>query len=405
MLDCDLNVDLAIVGGGFTGTSAALEAARAGASVALLEAHAIGHGGSGRNVGLVNAGLWLPPDQVEAQMGVAPGRRLNDILAAAPEVVFGLIADHGIACDPVRNGTLHLAHSSKGLKSLKNRLAQQQARQAPVTLLDARETARRVGSGAFHGALWDRRAGTINPLAYNRGLARAARDAGAGLYENTPVTRISHQNGGWQLTAVNHTVRAQSLLVATNAYHEDMPGFRTPRAPKVSYFQMALRPDTACDEILSSILPGGEGCWDTGLIMTSVRRDSQGRILFGAIGRPNGAGRRIHLNWARRAFDRIFPQLASAALDGFWSGEISMPADHIPKIINFGPQAVAVMGYSGRGIAPGTVFGQRCARMLVSGQQDELPVDTAQSYAEAAVRAKSAFYEFGARLIHFGAYR
>src|SRR3989338_7792329 len=109
-LDHDLTVDLAVIGGGFTGLAAALEAARQGASVCVLEAETVGHGGSGRNVGLANAGLWLPPETVVVQMGATAGHRLITALAAAPARVFDLIAREGIACEPTRTGTLHPAH-------------------------------------------------------------------------------------------------------------------------------------------------------------------------------------------------------------------------------------------------------------------------------------------------------
>lgn len=148
----DTLVDLAVVGGGFTGCSAALAAAQTGASVTLLEAHLIGHGGSGRNVGLVNAGLWLPPESVIKRLGQAAGQRLNTALAAAPAQVFDLIEKHGIDCEPQRNGTLHLAQTNAGLANLRDRLRQQQALSAPVALLTAKETAQRVGSNAFFTA-------------------------------------------------------------------------------------------------------------------------------------------------------------------------------------------------------------------------------------------------------------
>ena len=110
-LDRPLGVDLAIIGGGFTGQAAALEGARRGASVALFEGETFGHGGSGRNVGLVNAGLWLPPEDVIAEMGTEAGHRLMRWLADAPRRVWSLIEAEGIDCEATRHGTLHLAHA------------------------------------------------------------------------------------------------------------------------------------------------------------------------------------------------------------------------------------------------------------------------------------------------------
>jgi glycine/D-amino acid oxidase-like deaminating enzyme len=135
----------------------------------VLEANTIGHGGSGRNVGLVNAGLWLPPDDIIQKLGHEKGNRLIDVLSVAPDLVFQLIEQNEINCEAIRNGTLHLAHSSWGLKDLRNRFQQGNHIGAPLRLLGSNETDDRTGSGAFYGGLFDPRAGTIQPLAYCRG--------------------------------------------------------------------------------------------------------------------------------------------------------------------------------------------------------------------------------------------
>ncbi|MEO1308695.1 MAG: FAD-dependent oxidoreductase, partial [Pseudomonadota bacterium] len=169
-LEAGLDTDVVVIGGGFTGVSAAYHLAAAGASVVLLEARTIGFGGSGRNVGLVNAGLWTPPDEVQRLLGAQAGEELNQWLATGPARVFDLIERLQIKCEAVQNGTLHLAHAPSGLKDLRDRYAQQKARGAPVELLDAAETERRTGSRAYHGALWDGRAGTIQSPNIGQGL-------------------------------------------------------------------------------------------------------------------------------------------------------------------------------------------------------------------------------------------
>jgi glycine/D-amino acid oxidase-like deaminating enzyme len=181
-LSDNINVDLVVIGGGFTGLNAARVAAREGLRVCLIEAKTIGHGGSGRNVGLVNAGLWLPPDQIKQTLGDARGERLINDLGMGPDRVFNLIKNYEIQCDARRNGTLHLAHSSQAKSDLRAREKQWQSRSAPVTLLDAQTTAHHVGSDMYHGALFDARAGVIQPLDYARGLARAAAEEGVQIY-------------------------------------------------------------------------------------------------------------------------------------------------------------------------------------------------------------------------------
>jgi len=397
-LDRDLTVDLVIIGGGFTGTAAALEAAGRGASVCLLEAEIVGHGGSGRNVGLVNAGLWLPPDTVIEQMGETAGRRLIDVLADGPRRVFSLIEREGIDCEATRNGTLHLAHSAKGLADLEERCRQGNRDGAPLSLLDAGETARRTGTSAYHGALLDPRAGTIQPMAYCRGLARAAQAKGARIHERSPVTVIVRPGDMWVVEANGHQVKARSLLIATNAYQVRIETPFKPEFTAMSYCQFATEPMP--EAARRAILAGGEGCWDTALVMSSFRVDQAGRLIVGGVGNSDGPGAGIHHAWARRMLRRLFPAVAELKFEHAWRGRIAMTADHVPKIVAFGPNAYACFGYSGRGIAPGTVFGTQAAAALLTGTEDALPISPIGHYAEQFTTAKTAYYELGASLAH-----
>ncbi|MGB3316879.1 MAG: FAD-binding oxidoreductase [Albidovulum sp.] len=394
----DSAVDLAIVGGGFTGCSAALEAARGGATVALLEAETIGHGGSGRNVGLVNAGLWLPPRDVLKILGDADGTRLIKALSNGPDIVFDLIEREGIDCEPVRRGTIHLAHSAAGLKGLRARFEQGTLAGRHYELLDAADTAQRTGSMRFTGSLRDPGAGTIQPLAYCRGLARAAQIAGAELHEKSPVTSITRSGGDWMLEAAGHRVKAKALLIATNAYQTH---FGAPFAQEfipVHYSQFATVPMP--DDLRARILPDGEGCWDTALIMSSFRTDRAGRLILGGIGNAEGAGARVHSGWARRKLSELYPDLAHLPFEHHWAGRIAMTSDHVPKIVAPGPSALAIFGYSGRGICPGTVFGMKAARALLGGTDGDLPLPVLSGHGESLTRAKAAWYEFGATATH-----
>jgi len=394
----DLTVDLVIVGGGFTGSAAALEAAGRGASVCLLEAEMIGHGGSGRNVGLVNAGLWLPPDTVIAQMGATEGRRLIDVLADAPRRVFATVEREGIDCEATRNGTLHLAHSAAGLKDLAERCRQGNRDGAPLVLLDAAETARRTGTTAYHGALLDPRAGTIQPFAYCLGLAAAARRKGAAVHDRSPVTAIRREQDSWLVEANGQTVRAKSLLLATNAYQLGIEAPFKADFTAMSYCQFATEPMP--DAARRQILAGGEGCWDTAMVMSSFRVDEAGRMIVGGVGNSDGPAATIHHGWARRMLRRLFPALRDLAFEHAWRGRIAMTADHVPKIVAFGPNAYACFGYSGRGIGPGTVFGTQAAIALLTGSAEALPTTPIRHYSERFTGIKAAYYEAGAALVH-----
>lgn len=396
-LDGDVSTDVVVIGGGFTGCSAALHLAEAGVSVRLIEAETIGHGGSGRNVGLVNAGLWVPPDSVEATLGAEIGRRLNNALASGPAEVFAIVERLGIEAEAKRNGTLHCAHNASGLRDLERRAAQQLKRQAPVELLDAAETARRTGSTRFHGALLDRRAGTIQPLAYVRGLARAASAAGARIHEKTSALDFNHDGTQWKVRTPGGQISAKHLIQATNAYEcrTNQPDTYTP----VYFFQFATEPLTK--ELGDNILPGGEGCWDTDTVMSSFRMDADGRLILGAIGNLESFGRSIHERWAQRKLPHLFPELASVPFQHAWHGRIAMTSDHLPKVSDIGPNAISIHGYSGRGIGPGTVFGKAAADWVTSNNPDAFPLPIDPLVKERFPRLKRLYYELGASLVHF----
>lgn len=394
-LEADIQADVAIIGGGYTGLSAALHLAEAGKSVVLLEARTMGYGGSGRNVGLVNAGLWTPPDEVEALIGETDGKKLNATLAGAPAFVMALIEEHGIDCELTKAGTLHCAHSAKGFTDLENRFAQQKARKAPVTLLSPEETAERIGSDRFHGALHDARAGTIQPLAYAHGLAMAADKAGAQLFEDSEVTAMDQDQGSWHLRTREGSVRAKHVIEATNAY-ETRPD--SPRYTPVYYMQAATDPLPA--DLLNTILPGREGCWDTAMVMSSFRLDAAGRMIIGGVGQMDGIGEATHLKWAARKMISIFPQLEGRSMATALHGRIAMTSDHVPKILQTGDTKVSIFGYSGRGIGPGTVFGKAAADWVLKADSSVFPVTPVTQYREKRAGLMGAYYRAGAIAAH-----
>ncbi len=360
----ETRADVAIVGAGYTGLSCALHLAEAGVSVVVLEAEAAGFGGAGRNVGLVNAGMWVQPEAVVAALGPSYGGRLLRALSAGPAEVFALIERLAIAAEARPCGTLHLAVGRAGEAEIAARCAQWQALGAPVSRLTAAETRARLGGGAYRGALLDRRAGTIQPLAYARGLARAAQAAGAQIYAGSAARVIARDGAGWRVETGAGVLRADWVLPLTDAYSAGFDGPQIAREQVLlPYFNMATAPLPA--HLRAEILAGGEGCWDTRAVLTSFRMDAQGRLIFGSVGRLGGLDRAVHRAWAARAMARIFPQLQGFGFESEWWGQIGMTDDALPRLHQFGPNALAFCGYNGRGIAPGTVFGRLLAQHIL----------------------------------------
>lgn len=386
----DAVADIAVVGGGFTGLSTALHAAAKGLDVCVLEARQIGFGGSGRNVGLVNAGLWLPPQDVRARLGAERGDRLVQVLSEGPAYVMSLIEQHQIRCELTRTGTIHAAHSPRGLKDLLRRAADWKKLGAPVSLLSKDEAREKIGSSAFHGGLLDLRAGTINPMGYVRGLARAAMSAGARIHTGVSVTGLVRRGDAWLLTTAQGTVSAKSVVLATNAYTDDLfPGLRNSFVP-IDFFQVATVP---LGDRIASILPGRQGLWDTGAIMLSLRRDDSDRLIIGSMGSVIGGADGLSERWAARQLKRLFPQLGPVTFETSWHGQIAMTADHIPRIHRLAEGLYTPIGYNGRGIAPGTLFGKAMADLLADGGEADLPLPVTGVRRESMRGVKAGFYQ------------
>ena len=395
----EVRADVAIVGGGYTGLSTALHLAQRGLKAVVLEARHVGFGGAGRNVGLVNAGMWVMPDELPNVLGPVHGDRLLTLLGNAPKAVFDIVAKYGIACELQQHGTLHCAVGAKGLDELKQREAQWQARGAPVRLLSPEETRQKIGTTAYAGALLDERAGTIQPLAYVRGLAGAAIKEGAQVFTDSPVAQIEADGAGWRAVTANGAVAADWVVMATDAYTQGPWEIIRREQVHLPYFNLATAP--LPDDIRARILPGHEGCWDTQEVLSSFRMDAKGRLVFGSVGALKGAGHTIHRDWGHRALRRIFPDLGTVRFEAEWYGQIGMTDDNLPRFHRFADRVIGMSGYNGRGIAPGTVMGRTLAALMAGEITEDdlpLPVTTAQ---EAKLRPmKEVFYEVGAQAVH-----
>ena len=384
-------VDVAIVGGGFTGLSTALHCVEKGLSCHVLEASQIGFGGSGRNVGLVNAAAWLPPQDVRKILGEDDGDRFISHFSRAPDYVFSLIEKYQIQCNATQTGTFHAADGPIGLADLVSRKAEWDRLGEPVDLLSRDEAESYIGSSAFYGALLDRRAGTINPMGYCRGLARVAIAAGALISIGARAKKLQQETGLWRVTTNKGTLMARHVVLGTNAYTDDLwPGLKY-SFTKINYFQLATRP---LGDRIKHILPQQQGLWDTGKIMFSLRRDDSERLIIGSMGNVMGnqSGGVSH-RWAQKKLAHLFPKLGRVDFDEAWQGQIAMTPDHLPHIHKLADNLYSPIGYNGRGITTGTVFGQALADLLTGDSEKKLPVPLLTMRRVGSAPVMSCFYK------------
>ncbi|MEW6630745.1 MAG: FAD-dependent oxidoreductase [Pseudomonadota bacterium] len=365
-------LDAIIVGGGIMGLSTALHAARAGLSVQVLDAGAIGQGASGLNGGQVIPGLKYDPEWLLSHFGKERGEALVDFAASTADAVFDVIRDEKLAVPFTRNGWIQAAHTETALKAAANRDRQWRARGADVRLLDKADIAAMTGAKGYLGGWLDRRAGVIDPLSYTLELARVASIAGAKVAEQQRVLKLGREAGFWRVsTQAGVDLRARSVVLATNAYTDGLlPGLAQTIVPLHS-FQIATAPLPA--DLATNILQGGQAVSDSRRILIYYRKSPDGRMVLGGRGRmslPSSAA-----DWAHceHALLRLYPALDGIAIEKRWFGRVAMTPDHLPHLHEPEKGLLAVVGCQGRGVGLMSALGKRMASYLASGDPSQLP--------------------------------
>ena len=361
----DLRAQVTIIGGGYTGLSAALHLAEAGRDVLVLEAADIGDRASGLNGGQVIPGVKYDPDQLEEMFGPEKGARLVDTVARGPDLVFELIRKHRIACDAVRMGWIQPATSESALNLLRTRVEQWRRRGAPVEMLTRAQVARLTGSSRYCGGWIDRRGGTVQPLSYVRGLASAAQKQGGRIFRDSPATKLSRSGGEWRVDTPQGSVTSPTVILATDAYSGRVVDTVRRTVVTVPSFQVATVP--LPPDLLQTILPERQSASDTWHLLRYFRLDAAGRLLMGSRGVFGDASVAAQARHQYRAVREIYPQLEGIRYEYHWGGLVAITRDHLPRLQEVAPGLLAGFGYNGRGVAMATMMGALLARWA-SGQ-------------------------------------
>ncbi len=378
-LEGERKADVCVIGGGFTGVSAALNLAERGLDVVLLEAERIGFGASGRCGGLIGSGQRKEVVDTEKMFGLERSRELWDLAELAKQEIRDRVDKHDISCD-LQRGQLVGIHKKRYLgwaKEIADVLATRY--DYPFcTALNAEETRARVASNDFLEGLYDSKALTIHPLNYALGLARAAVERGVRIYERSRVLKYSRTDPAIVETAQG-SIKASFVVLACNAYLGDLEPRMAGKMMPINNFMIATEP---LGEVRAKELINGRfGVHDTRFVVDYFRLSDDNRLLFGGGENYRSRFPRDISKFVRPYMLRLFPQLSDVAIDYAWGGTLSVTVNRLPHLGRLQPNVFFGQGYSGHGISIATFAGKVIAEAVTgtAGKFDvlaDLPIHT-----------------------------
>ena len=357
-LDCDA----CVIGGGYTGLSAALHLAERGFDAVLLEAERVGWGASGRNGGQLGSGQRQWQDTLETMLGETAARQLWDLAEEAKATVKGRIARHSIACD-LKPGVLHAAYKQRDVAELHGNaehLARRYGYDESV-ILSRGEVAERLGTGIYHGGVLDWGAGHLHPLNYALGQARAAREAGVRIFEDSRVTGYQAGKPTLLRTAAGQ-VRARAVVVACNGYLETLEPRIAGTIMPINNYVLATEP--LGEEGARALIRDDVAVSDSKFVVDYYRLSADRRLLFGG---GETYSRRFPADiksFVRRTMLRVYPQLAETRVDYAWGGTLAITMNRLPAFGRLEPEIYYAQGFSGHGVALTSLAGKLIAEAI-----------------------------------------
>ena len=369
-LDGEVTVDVAILGAGYTGLSAALELAEAGYSVAVVEAETVGFGASGRNGGQICTGFNKSMAQIGRMIGEEFVQTAWDIADGAPKLVKDRVEKYGIDCE-LKWGYLHAAER-KGQMSDLHEMQEEFAKfgYTETELLVGDDVKQRIGSDRYVGALWEGRAGHLHPLNFCLGLAKAASAAGVKIFERSRATKLNTGDRPAIHTAKG-VVRAKHMILAGNAYLRETEPYLYRRIMPVGSYIIATEPLSESEA--QSILPQDDAVANCNFIVDYYRLSADRRMLFGGRATYSGMEPKDLGAFVSPRMIRVFPGLKGVQIDHVWGGHIGITVDRLPHLGRIGKNTYFAQGYAGHGLALSNMCGKILAD-TVRGQAEQFDV-------------------------------
>ncbi len=358
----DQQVDVCIVGAGYTGLSSALHLAERGYSVIVLEAEKVGFGASGRNGGQVGIGQRKDQYYLEKQFGKEIARGLWDMGLEAVDTVKQLIHKHEIHCD-LKQGILHLAHREKYCSELEEEVAylRDHYQFDQMEYVDAGALPNFLDSQAYYGAQWDKASLHLHPLKYAQGLAKAATEAGVTICEQSKVLSYT-QGGSIVVRTAEGSVTASEMVLACNGYIEKLEPRINGYIMPINNFVVATEP--LSDELAQSVSAQDTAMQDTRFVINYWKLSADKRLIFGG-GENYRRGFPSDIKgFVRKYVLQIYPQLENSKIDYGWGGTLAITLNRMPHFGRIGDNIWHLQGYSGHGVPTATLAGKLIAEAI-----------------------------------------
>jgi glycine/D-amino acid oxidase-like deaminating enzyme len=368
--DFPQQADVAIIGAGFTGLSAARTLAKSGASVAVCDAQTIGWGASSRNGGMVLTGLKLPASTLIARYGKETTARMYAASLESIDFVEKLVREENIACDFARCGHLEVACKPKHFDDFRHS-AEETARHFNhrQRLIPKDQLQSEIGSAIYHGGLVDESSAGVNPARLVAGLASAAERAGAAIFDHAHVEEVQREGArGWKIATQRGTLRAQNVFVATSGYTSRVtPALQKKIIPIGSYIIVT---EILPEKLAAELSPRNRMIFDSKNYLYYYRLTPDRRMLFGgraAFFPETSTTIRRSAEILRSGMLTVYPQLRDAKIEYVWGGTLDFAFDIMPHAGQLDGLHFS-LGYAGHGVAMSTYLGDKIAHSILQPQ-------------------------------------
>ena len=364
----DRRTDVLVIGGGFTGLSAAAHLARNGVDVTAVDAHRFGDGASGRNGGQLGTGQRAWPEHLEDEFDFGRAKALFDIAEEAKAHLMRFMEEHAIDAE-YRPGQLSFAHKKRYVDAYRRHadIMGERFDYPHIAFLDRQGSEEAVGSTFYHGGVRDAGTGHIHPLKLTVGIAKAARGYGAKLHERTGIAALESTDGQVIARTANGAITAQKCLVAVNAHGGGLEPVSAAHVMPIGSYIGATVPLGGN----SPVIPGRESVDDSRFVVRYFRKSPDGRLLFGgreSYGSNDPADIKSHI---RRQIAEIYPQLGDVAITHTWGGRVGITVPRKPFVREVMPNVISCGGYSGHGVMLSNYVGRLYAETVL-GNRDKL---------------------------------